>query len=478
MVSTDPATLAKVRRAIEEHGIEGAHVMLRDSLLRSGATRETAEEVSARDVARAQMPSASPADLTDGMAGAPQTPVGDDLPMRDPYPGAGRPGYDRTFTPQELAAAPEPTQGYQRVPAPRMPFGGPVPEPGVITNPEEIEAYTTREWDGARKTYKPSAKDRAMAARGLVPVLNPDGSVGHSVGYTQGSIVEDEPNRFPGSPGRAGQRKDLEAKGWVQVPVDSPLGPQTVYRPGATAQSRYDAQADQRAKERIAKRAGVSGAEAEGMTLDQLRGKAHAARIDDANSRRDAWKAQTMLAGGQPTGGRGGTKAITNALMMLPEDERNQSLRYMLPGGQLAAAVDAQNMQNANDVIKRFMTSGAAAGMNNPLAAAQAQAAQQQVDAAKPVQVRAQEHVAAGQLNHPDVFQHADDIVNTHYSSRPGMLGVSSRFTDNEVMLGAQRLADDTGMPIAEAEKIMRRIQADRNRNSVASSIVAGFYDQ
>jgi hypothetical protein len=185
-----------------------------------------------------------------------------------------------------------------------------------------------------------------------------------------------------------------------------------------------------------------------------------------------------MLAGGQPTGGRGGSKAITNALMMLPREEREASLRYMLPGGQLAAGVDAQNMQNANDVIQRFMTSGAAAGANNPLAQAQAQMAQQQADAAVPVQVRAQEHVAAGRINHPDILRHADDLVNQHYSSRPGALGVSSRFTDNEVMIGAQRLADDTGMPIAEAEKIMRRIQADRNRNSVASSFVAGLYDQ
>jgi len=394
-----------------------------------------------------------------------------------PYDLAGRPGYDRTFTPQELASqrdAPEPVRGYQRVPAPRIPYGGPVPEPGVITDPEAIEAYTTRPWDDRRHTYNPSEKDRDMSARGLVPVLNEDGSVGYSVGYPQGSIAGENANRFPGAAGRSGERQDLTDAGWKTETVPSPLGRQTVYRPG----ERQAQQIEGVDKRRLARRAGIPSAQAQGMSIDQLRLAAQGAADDEAIDRKRAWKAQTMLAGGQPTGGRGGTKAITNALEMLPEDERNQSLRYMLPGGQLAAAVDAQNMQNANDVIKRFMTSGAAAGMNNPLAAAQAQAAQQQVDAAKPVQVRAQEHVAAGQLNHPDVFQHADDIVNTHYSSRPGMLGVSSRFTDNEVMLGAQRLADDTGMPIAEAEKIMRRVQADRNRNSVASSIVAGFYDQ
>jgi hypothetical protein len=102
-----------------------------------------------------------------------------------------------------------------------------------------------------------------------------------------------------------------------------------------------------------------------------FRAKVAAAPKSAQDPRMQQWIAQSMLAGGQPTGGRFGSKAITNALMTLPEDQQNASLRYMLPGGQLAAAVDAQNMQNANDVIKRFMTSGAAAGMNNPLAQAQ-----------------------------------------------------------------------------------------------------------
>jgi hypothetical protein len=477
MVSTDPATLAKVRRAIEEHGTEGAHIILRDSLLRGGASRETAESVSARDIARAQQSPSSPADLSDGMAGAPQSAVGDDAGLAGPYPGAGRPGYDRTLTNAEVLASrseQDAGPGYQRVPAPRMPFGGPVPEPGMINDPEAIEDYTTREWDGGRNEYKPSPKDRAMAARGMVPVLNPDGSVGYSVGYPPGSITGENPNRFPGAAGRSGERQDLTDAGWKTETVPSPLGMQTVYRPG----DRQAKQIEGVDKRRLARRAGIPSAQAQGMDIDQLRLAAQGAADDDAIARRASWKAQAMLAGGQPTGGRGGSKAVTNALMMLPENERNQSLRYMLPGGQFAAAVDAQNMQNANDVIKRFMTSGAAAGMNNPLANAQAQMAQQQADAAKPVQVRAQEHVASGRLNHPDVLQHADDLVNTHYSSRPGALGVSSRFTDNEVMLAAQRLADDTGMPVAEAEKLMRRIQADRNRNSVASSFVAGFYDQ
>jgi hypothetical protein len=369
--------------------------------------------------------------------------------------------------------------GYRRVPGPRLPNGLPAEQGDVIYDPEEVARYRTRTWNNERARYNESPEDRDNYKRGRLPVYNPDGSVGYSTGYMPGAL-ESAPGQMniPGAPGRAGNRPDLEAKGWEKATVDGPTGQQEVYRPGKGAQYRYQEQSDDRARVRLAKQAGISGKDAMGMPLADLRRSAKAAGVDDYNARNAAWKAQSMLAGGQPTGGRGGSKAITNALMMLPEEQRNDSLRYMLPGGQLAAGVDAQNMQNANDVIKRFMTSGAAAGANNPLAQAQAQMAQQQADAAVPVQVRAQAHVEAGRINHPDVLQHADDLVNQHYSSRPGALGVSSRFTDNEVMIGAQRLADDTGMPIAEAEKIMRRIQADRNRNSVASSFIAGFYDQ
>jgi hypothetical protein len=58
------------------------------------------------------------------------------------------------------------------------------------------------------------------------------------------------------------------------------------------------------------------------------------------------------------------------------------------------------------------------------------------------------------------------------------MLGVSSSFTDNEAALAAQRLSDDTGMPLEDATKVVRRIQEDRNRNSVASTIIGAMYDQ
>jgi len=274
----------------------------------------------------------------------------------------------------------------------------------------------------------------------------------------------------------AGDARGVSDFAAVQSPHERQMN---TYRKSIEKSARFDDDTQRRANSR--KTLKVLD-ESRAQTNKDFRAKVAAAPKSPADPRMQLWKAQSMLAGGQPTGGPRGTKAATNALMMMSDpnltDEQRSSLRYMLPGGQLAAGVDAQNMQNANDVIKRFMTSGAAAGLNNPLAQAQAQMAQQQADAAKPVQLRAQEHVAAGRMNHPDVLQHADDIVHQRYSSRPGYLGVSSKFTDNEVMLAAQRLADDTGMDIAEAEKIMRRIQGDRNGNSVASTAVAGFYDQ
>lgn len=253
-------------------------------------------------------------------------------------------------------------RGYQKVPGPRTVDGKPTAQGDTMWNPEAIEQYVTRQPDPETGMYLPSPKDRDMNKRGMVPVFNADGSVGYSVAYGTG---------MQGGPGRAGRRKDLEDAKWVQETVEGPTGNQQVYRPGEEAKKRYKEQDDDRARIRLAKRAGISGSEAMGMSVDDLRRSAKAAGIDNYNARNNAWKAQSMLAGGQPTGGLGGSKAITNALMMLPEDERNASLRYMLPGGQLAAGVDAQNMQNANEVIKRFMTSGAAAGMNNPLASAQ-----------------------------------------------------------------------------------------------------------
>ena len=90
-----------------------------------------------------------------------------------------------------------------------------------------------------------------------------------------------------------------------------------------------------------------------------------------------------MLAGGQPTGGPGGTKAVANALMMMPPDQRNSSLRYMLPGGQLAAGVDAHQLETAAGLAQRAVTGALAGTAAGPAAQAAAEAAQIQNQTAK-----------------------------------------------------------------------------------------------
>lgn len=93
----------------------------------------------------------------------------------------------------------------------------------------------------------------------------------------------------------------------------------------------------------------------------------------EAADRMKAWRAQMMLGGGRQE-----AKPLVNAWMALndptlPMDQRN-AMRYMLPGGNLSAAVDAQNMQNASNIIQRFYTSGALGMNNNPAQAAAAEA--------------------------------------------------------------------------------------------------------
>lgn len=198
--------------------------------------------------------------------------------------------------------------------------------------------------------------------------------------------------------------------------------------------------------------------------------------------RRETRAYMAGLAGGSSglRGGPGGNMAGLRALAMLRGVDRKdmtpeqRNLLYAAPGGRAAAEVDAKNNEQLTALGLR-VAQGQGFQQMDPV---QREALEQRVDQGKPVQVRAQERVAAGNLNHPDVQAHAENIVATTYSSAPGALGISSDFTDNEVALAAQRLADDTGMDIENAQAMMRRLQAERRRNSLASSVVAWFYDQ
>jgi hypothetical protein len=385
-------------------------------------------------------------------------------------------------------------------PGVNMPDGTRAARPRQLMNEREAAAYNTREQNGPG-WYKPSGRDEAMAARGYVPVMAPDGTVSYRLG--PGGEVDG----LPGTPGRGGRRGDLEAQmmkadGTPMVDgngnpiprfrVENMSGPlsenNSVYVQSNEAKAKQAAYMRERQLYRDAEIQGVSPAallarspgDYGDLTAGGQRDRVNArvanegARQAAADKREEAWRAQMMLGGGRPTGGIGGSKATVNAWLNLPADQRASAMRYMLPGGQLSAAVDAAH----NAQLTKLGLAVAQGQGFQQMDPAQQALLQQKIDSGKPVQTLASEAVAAGRFNDPAVLQHADEIVHQNYSSRPGVLGVSTHFTDNEVMIAAQRLADDTGMPFAEAEKVMRRIQQDRNQNAQSSSVAGWLYNR
>jgi hypothetical protein len=99
--------IADAKRLVEQYGPEVAQEIIASYMRDRGMSDNNSGVWSGYDVRKAQR-SLKPADLSDGMAGAPQSAVGDDAGMADevgPYPGAGQPGYDRTLTFDETMAA-------------------------------------------------------------------------------------------------------------------------------------------------------------------------------------------------------------------------------------------------------------------------------------------------------------------------------------------------------------------------------------
>jgi hypothetical protein len=121
----------------------------------------------------------------------------------------------------------------------------------------------------------------------------------------------------------------------------------------------------------------------------------------------------------------------------------------MLPGGQLAAGVDAQSMQNANEIFKRFMTSGAAAGAGGPMAEAQAAMAGLQAQAER------------------DRMRYGDEEVLGEKYAPVGWLGYDEFTVDEQ-----QQMYDDLiaqGYKPAEAQRAVDR-QANKRRASARQS--------
>jgi hypothetical protein len=223
--------------------------------------------------------------------------------------------------------------------------------------------------------YMPSQRDRDMAARGFFPVYAPDGSVSYSVGTGQNPQYQQDLGRrgIPGGLGRIGPRADLEETdpsqpGFTLSPVHGPTGTNYIYKQNDAAQNQQAAYMDRQQVSRIARATGLDEYDLGQMTPDQRTLALSRARSQDFTARNATWKAQAMLAGGRPTGGIGGSKALTNAWLSLPADQRDDAMRYMLPGGALSASVDARQLDQAaalagKSIMGAFATNPGVLGM-------------------------------------------------------------------------------------------------------------------
>lgn len=488
----------------------------------SGADANAIEKIARRLIQGGMDPSQAYAQARQQVLGEKQAV----LDSMGPPPGTRRPQPT-----EEAPAVPEVPAGRQprtpeelrdmgfnpyTVPGPTMPDGRRAAPTRAIPNVDAAEAYNYRPEampatdpsdPGGTARYYPSQRDRAEIARGSVPVYTPDG-----VSY---QLSPDTGVRgLPGSPGRGGRRADLESplrdeKGnavledgkvvpnWVVTEAQSPTGTLgeaegsatvPVYSLSPRARQKHEAYLAERRMYRQAQAARMSPAEFLEKNKDSYpdltaggirqglpaRIAAESGRQADFAERDKRWKAQMMLAGRNPR------QNAANAFLAMNDPDTNDWQRLVL-ATRLGQGVDGMTplgvqASHNNQLTQLGLRVANGRGFQN-MDPVQAEALQQQVDAKKPVSVRAQEHVAAGRLNHPDVLEHANAIVNQHYSA-PTVLGNTSRFADNEVALAAQRLADQTGMSIEDATRVMRGIQDERNQNASASTIVNWFYDR
>lgn len=342
------------------------------------------------------------------------------------------------------------------------------------------EAEAARNWEERAGQYG----NPDPAARGLVETYNPKtGAVGYSVRYPE------DTETALGGPGRPGRRPDLSAPvvdtatgqpipgthKYVRQVVQGPGGDVAVYAPSPEFQSELQERALRRQTQLLATRAGFDPMTAAAMAtsdkppnLDQLRAQGDARRAADLAARQEAVVRRRM--------------AQTNPLEYMNRDDISDWNRMVAADSMLRRGYRGAtplDVEQAAETALALREQRLATGEGfQPRSPQEQELMQQKIDSQKPVAVRAQEHAARGRLNHPDVAQYADDIVHQHYSSRPGVLGTSSYFTDKEVTLAAERLSRDLGIPLEQALPIMKRIQEDRSRYSVASGIVSGFYDQ
>lgn len=495
-ISVDPAVAARLRKwgqpEIDAHVAETiaasndadeAHKVLMAQLIEGGMTPEQASEVSGRDWARATV-DARLGGIRNARMAAEAPPVVAEVPA-DMQPR----------TPDELRGL---GLNPMTEPGPSMPDGRPMKQPRAIANERAARAYNERpemvpatdptELGGTAR-YAPSLRDLAMEARGFKPVYNHDGGVSYQPSPDTGV------RGMPGGLGRGGVRLDMEAPmrdelgnelaapKFVRDEALGPTGTQVVYRQSDAARQRQNAYESERRLYRMASAAGVSPQEmlkqnpeafgdlTAGGTRQQLgvRMMVEGKLAADEQKRMDQWKSQMMLAGRDPR------KNLVNAFNMSGDPsltpEQQRSLRYMLPGGDRAAAVDAaHNQQLTNLGLK--VAQGVATGqgfssqMPPELAAAAGMKATADARRADP-QAAGMADLAAGKPT-PEAEAELERLATLHDSGDAGVwwLGGMDDMSDRDESRLAETLQGAPyNMPPATAAKVAREA-AERRRFS------------
>jgi hypothetical protein len=343
---------------------------------------------------------------------------------------AAMPPEEETVTPEQIRE-----HGYmpQAEPGPRQVGGGGRVAPGrqfdkmsdavdYMTRPPVTDANRAQAAPDA--TNMPSPRDIDMQNRGFFPVFAPDGSVAYSVGTGSNAVYEQDLGRrgIPGGLGRLGPRADLQETdpskpGFTLEPVRGPTGTNYIYTPNQAARDQQAAYMSRQQVARIARTTGIDEYDLAKMTPEQRTNALSRSRSQDQDARAATWKAQAMLAGGRPTGGIGGSKATVNAWLNLPEDQRDSAMRYMLPGGQLSATVDANNAAQGGKMAQAAMT---AFLQNNPGATPEQRAAAEiKLRQADPAAAGSAD-IAAGKHATPEATDEYERVAEKHGTTWAG----------------------------------------------------------
>lgn len=351
--------LADARRLVEQYGPEVAQEIISAYMRDRGMSENNAEVWSGYDTRKAQR-SMKPADLADGMAGAPQTAVGDDLGLGgDPYPGAGTPGYDRSFTSRELA--------------------------GQRAAEEAAMASQRAQWAEDRNAnigakYGPAARQIAEAG-------DADGVTDYAAVQTKREkLRNEERRRYEMDAREQGADRDEDGN----------------YISAARSQLRVQDERGAEARKEFRQRAATTAS----------------GNMPSEKQRRENYRAQMMLAGSNPR------KNMVNAWSMMNDpnvsDEQRRALQYMLPGGQLAAGVDANNAALAGRMAQSAMT---AFLTNNPMATPEQRALfERRAREADPAAAGAQD-IASGK---PETPEGQAELQRLATSMDTGTFGVNS----------------------------------------------------